>query len=84
MARLGEDRPTTDLLILIIAGTICAAILLGIVGVFVVEVANPNTDLAKLAGNLNDVISTLVGLLAGWLAGRTERTRVRRGREDDE
>jgi hypothetical protein len=77
------DRPTTDLLILLIGGTICAGILLGIVGVVVVEVVNPqSTDLAKLAGNLNDVISTLVGLLAGWLAGRTEKARVRR--KDDE
>lgn len=78
-----RDRPTTDLLILLIGGTICAAILLGIVGVIMVEAVNPDsTDLAKLAGNLNDVISTLVGLLAGWLAGRTEKARVRR--KDDE
>ena len=79
-----RGRPTTDLLILLIGGTICLGILLGIVGVIVVEAVNPDsTDLAKLAGNLNDVISTLVGLLAGWLAGRTERVRVRR-KEDDE
>ena len=78
-----RDRPTTDALILLIGGTICLCIVLGVVGVIVVEAVNPDsTDLAKLAGNLNDVISTLVGLLAGWLAGRTERARVRR--KDDE
>lgn len=82
MSPLG-DRPTTDLLILLIAVTICGGIILGIIGVVAVELTHPNTDLGKLGGNLNDVISTLVGLMAGWLAGRTERARVRRKNGDE-
>jgi hypothetical protein len=74
-------RSTADLLVLIIASTICGAILIAVVGVFVLRIAQPKTDLAGIVGNLGDVINTMVGLLAGFLAGKTG---ARRRREDDE
>jgi membrane associated rhomboid family serine protease len=85
VARRGRD--TTDSLILLIAATICVVIVLATVGVFTLALVHPDLSLSSLVGNLNDVISTLVGLLAGWLAGRTDRARRldrRRQEEDDE
>jgi hypothetical protein len=68
-----SDRSTTDLLLLMIGGTICACIILVGGAVFVLELRG--NDASKLAGNLTDVVNTLVGLLAGFLAGRTDRKR---------
>ena len=73
------QRSTTDLILLLITGTLCAVILFVGGAVFVLELRGHDT--AKLAGNLTDVVNTLVGLLAGFLAGRTDR---KRGRKDDE
>jgi hypothetical protein len=66
-------RSTTDLLLLMIAGTVCLVILFVGGAVFVLELRG--SDTSKLAGNLTDVVNTLVGLLAGFLAGRTDRRR---------
>ena len=79
-----SDRSTADLMVLIIATTICVAILLALIGVFTLQLAEPKVDLTHLVGNLNDVINTMIGLMAGYLAGRTERSRLRNRDEDDE
>ena len=66
-----SQRPTTDLLLLIVAGTIAAAVLLSVLAVGVSEIVHPDADTSHAAAALSGVISTLVGLLAGFLAGRT-------------
>ncbi len=66
-----SGRPTTDLLLLIVAGTISAAVLLAVVAVGVTEIVHPASDTSAAAAALSGVVSTLVGLLAGFLAGRT-------------
>jgi hypothetical protein len=71
MSPLG-DRTTTDLLLLLVGGTVCATVLLVGAAIFVLEVTGRDTS--KLAGNLTDVINTMIGLLAGFLAGRTDRS----------
>lgn len=66
------DRSTTDVLLLLVAFTVCAVVLFVALAVFVLEVTGKDTS--KMAGNLTDVVNTLVGLLAGFLAGRTDRS----------
>jgi len=66
-------RPTTDLLLLIVAGTIATSVVLSVIVVGVAELIHPETDTSMAAAALSGVISTLVGLLAGFLAGRTNR-----------
>ena len=68
-----KDRSTTDLLILLIASTICFAVLATGATVAIVEIMNPETDTTAIVSSLSDVINTLIGLLAGFLAGRTDR-----------
>jgi hypothetical protein len=70
-----RDRSTGDLLVLMIAGTVCAVILIATGAVIVQKVLRPDDmDAVKAAAQIGDVINTLIGLLAGFLAGRTERT----------
>jgi hypothetical protein len=74
------DRSTTDLLILMIAGTICFAVLSAGAAVAVVEIRDPDADTSTAANAISDILNTLIGLLAGFLAGRTQSLR----REKDE
>ncbi len=78
-----RGRSTADMLVLMIAGTICVAILIATAGVFVVRIYQPKVDLSALVGNLNDVVNTLIGIMAGFLAGK-QSNRRRRKDDDDE
>jgi hypothetical protein len=87
-------RSTTDLLILLIAFTICFAVLAAGATIGIIEIKHPSTDTSVAYKSVQDVINTLIGLLAGFLAGRTESAREntvrerrverRAHREDDE
>jgi Zn-dependent protease with chaperone function len=65
-------------MLLMVAGTICVAILISIISIGMIEVVHPETDTNEAAIALGAVLNTLVGLLAGYLAGRTQRVRERR------
>jgi hypothetical protein len=70
MARRLRDRPTGDLLVLIIAGTICTIVLGAGLGTVILVVFRPDEPvIAKVVGALSAVINTLIGLLAGYIAG---------------
>jgi hypothetical protein len=75
-------RSTTDLLILMIAGTICLMVLVTGIGIVVIELVDSDSDTTAAADSIAAVISTLIGLLAGFLAGRTDRLRRRNGERD--
>ena len=80
-----RGRTTTDLLILMIAGTVCFSVLASGAAIAIIEIRDPGTDTSQAAGLISDVINTLIGLLAGFLAGRThgeQEERVRRERRD--
>ena len=71
MARL-RDRSTTDLLILLIAGTICFSVLASGALIAILAIVRPESKTAGATAILSDTINTLIGLLAGFLAGRTQ------------
>jgi O-antigen ligase len=67
-----ESRTTGDLLILIIAVTICFSVLAAGAAVFILAIVRPDMNTDPQVGAISDVINTLIGLLAGFLAGRTD------------
>lgn len=69
MPRL-PNRPTGDLLVLAIAGTVCTIALVAAVAIVAVELFHPEYDTDPVLAQLGDVVNTLIGLLAGFLAGR--------------
>lgn len=81
MTRL-RDRGTGDLLVLLIAGTICLSVLVGVVTLTVVSVLSPEADHAAATTVVVDTIQMLVSLLAGFLAGRTAEGLRSGGGED--
>jgi hypothetical protein len=79
-----RDRSTADLLVMMLAGTVCVAIIVGEVGIVVVQLTNSDADTSHAGGTIGQIINTLVGMVAGYLAGRTEVARIRRNRRDDQ
>ena len=73
MPRL-RDRSTGDLLVLLVTTTVCVAILASGATIVVVEITRPETDTADGLKTITGIINTLIGLLAGFLAGKTGST----------
>ena len=73
-----SDRSTGDLLILLLACLVVAVVLISTIGLFVVELVNPEQDTSSAGAVIANIVNTLVGLVAGYLAGRTERVRNKR------
>jgi len=78
-----RDRPTGDILVIIISATVC----IGISGVGLATIVflflNPTADITAPARFVSDAVQTLIGLLAGFLAGTTT-VLTRRRPEDHE
>jgi hypothetical protein len=82
MSRL-QERSTADLLVLIIASTICGVVGLAMVAIFVLELVHPEQNTSDFAAGIADVTTTLIGLLAGFLAGRTDSQQRSRNDTDE-
>ena len=67
-----------------IAGTVCFAVLATGGTLIVVEILNPGADTSLASRQVTDVINTLIGLLAGFLAGRTDANAQERVRKEIE
>lgn len=65
-----RDRPTGDLLVLMIAGTVCFGVLASGAIIAVVVLLHPETDVSNWISRVSGILNTMVGLLAGFLAGR--------------
>ena len=66
------DRSTGDLLIMVVATTICFSVICSGAGLLLVTLVYPDRDTSQGFHAISDVVNTLIGLLAGFLAGRTD------------
>ena len=66
-----KDRPTGEILVLMIAGTICGAVVIGMFSIIVLAIIHPGYDYNGGARTVADLLATMVGLLAGYLAGKS-------------
>lgn len=71
------SRTTGDLLILMIAGTVCFAVLATGALLGILALTQPERDTTPAVSVIADVINTLIGLLAGFMAGRTDVLKMR-------
>jgi hypothetical protein len=69
-----RDKPTGDQLVLMVAGTVCFSIIASGAGVALITIFNPGTDVTIWVTRITGILNTMVGLLAGFLAGRTDAT----------
>jgi hypothetical protein len=68
-----RDRPTGDILVLLVAGTVCFGVLASGLIIAVISLVHPETDVSNWIARVSAILNTMVGLLAGFLAGRNGR-----------
>jgi hypothetical protein len=73
------NRPTGEILVIMIAFTICGGVAVGGVGIIVFMFLNPNSETLAATRLIAGVMNTLIGLLAGFLAGATQARNTTRG-----
>lgn len=78
-----RDRPTGELMVIMIAATICTYILVTMIVLFILAIFT-DRDLSGPARNIADIINTLIGLLAGFLAGKTDLALTKKKKEPEE
>jgi len=78
-----RGRSTGDLLVLMVAATVCTVLVVGVIGLGILAVARPSEDLSRAFSAVGSVLSTLVGIVAGYLAGRTDRGREQSRADED-
>jgi hypothetical protein len=79
-----RDRPTSDILVILITFTICAGLILTSVVSWVFAFINPAASLDGPSRYIADITNTLIGLLAGFLAGTTTTYAVVKGSPQSE
>lgn len=68
-------RSLGDTLILMLAATICFIIIISVIGVIIIESTSPETNTSNAVSQIGHIINTLIGVLAGFLAGKTQKAR---------
>lgn len=66
-------RPTLDLVVLMVTGTVCGILIAGTVAILVVEAIDPSADTSGAIRSLAAVLEVLVAAMVGYLAGRRSR-----------
>lgn len=60
-------------MVLLIAATVCVAVLAGGATIAALAIWRPELELTKAINSIRDVIGTLLGLMSGFLAGSRSR-----------
>ena len=68
------DRPTADVVVLILTVVAAASVLLVGVGLFALALVRPGTDVTAALEALAAVLTLLIGAVVGYLAGRGHST----------
>lgn len=70
-------RSTADLIVLYLAGLIGVVLVVVVVALAIDAVAHPNADIGAAVGRVADLVTTLLGVVIGYLAGRNAPPRDR-------
>jgi hypothetical protein len=77
------DRSTGEILVLVIAFTICGGVGVAGLAAIVFLFIYPEADITNIYRLIASVVNTLIGLLAGFLAGSTTvNTRPKKSEDD--
>ena len=65
-----RDRSTSDIIVMLLTVVVCVILVIAMVGLIVLEIYRPNTDIGLLSQRVGTLISSLIGAIIGYLAGR--------------
>lgn len=69
LLRLGE-RPSADVVVIILALMVGMTIIIGMLAIFVLEFLQPEYDTTEALETSNEIIAVIVGAVVGYVAGR--------------
>lgn len=78
-----RHRPTLDLIVLMLAGTVCLAILASGATIAALEWRDPDIDTTAAAEVLQVTITTILGVLLGLITGRAQGRSEQLGQAPD-
>lgn len=67
-----RDRSTGEMLVLMVGLTVCGFVVVSSTVLLWIFFKRPEADVSTALRNIGDIINTMIGLLAGFLAGRTD------------
>jgi uncharacterized membrane protein HdeD (DUF308 family) len=65
-----RDRSTGDILVLMITLTVCFGVLASGLIIAAISLFHPESDVSNWVSRISGILNTMLGLLAGFLAGR--------------
>lgn len=67
-----RDRTTGEILVILITTTVCFGVLASGLIISIVAIVSPEKDTTVWITRVTGIMNTMLGLLAGFLAGRTD------------
>jgi len=67
-----RERSTADLIVIGLTAVVGFVVLSAVIGAVVWRIADPNADLTGLVARVGDLVTTIIGVVAGYLAGKGE------------
>lgn len=64
-----RDRPTPDLVVIFLAGTIGFVVCASLIGLIVVTATQPDIDVSVWVSRITGITNTLTGAVVGYVAG---------------
>ena len=83
MKPLGE-RSTGEIMVLTITFTVCFGVVASGFLVAVITIINPDKDVTVWISRITGILNTMLGLLAGFLAGRTDANVIKQQQQPSE
>lgn len=77
-----RDRPTAELIVLGLTAMVCFVITVEVIGLIVFAFITPKDGVVGAAGKINDVISMVLALIVGYLAGQNTGSKKDEGPQD--
>ena len=72
MAKRLRERSTGEIMVLMITSTVCFGIIASGALVAILVIWHPSVDVTPWITRITGLLNTMIGLLAGFLAGRTD------------
>jgi len=63
-------RSTTDIVVIMFSGVICMVLVVSVVGAVTAKLVHPEMDLSRISESVNQMTSTIIGALVGFISGR--------------
>ena len=69
-----RNRSTADLVIIALTAVVCFTVVVSIMGIFAINLIHPNLDISSLTQRIGTIVSQVIGVIVGYIAGRGNQT----------